>query len=195
MRCTLSQASSLQDLSPNLLRCDMTNYFSTIQLIGYLAMATTLSAFLQKDDDALRQRAALGSFIWCAHYFLLGALTASVTAGLVGCRQALSGPISRCSTRMQVLAASGFVVVFTGVAGVTWHGPVSLLPWLAAVNATLAFIFMAGVALRRQLVLSDVTLAANALASGSIGGVIAHSVAVLLNARTAWRLQRMTAAA
>lgn len=170
----------------------LTSLLSPAQLLGYVAMATTLSAFLLRDDDALRRRAAIGSLLWCAHFGLLGSATASAIAGLVGVRQFVSGWLLQQSRPVQANAALIFVALFSSLTYVTWHDTWSLLPWIAAVNATIAFIFMSGVVLRRQLVFSDISLAGNALATGSIGGVIAHGLAIGLNSHTAWRLHQQS---
>lgn len=168
----------------------LSSFLSPAQLLGYAAMATTLSAFLLRDDDALRRRAALGSVLWCAHFGLLGAMTASVLAGLVGLRQFVSGWLLQRTRPLQIGAALAFVVAFTVLTCLTWHGALSLLPWVSSVNATLAFIFMSGVVLRRQLVFSDIALFGNALASGSVGGAITHALAIGLNSHMAWRLHQ-----
>lgn len=166
-----------------------------VQSLGFVATGLTLASFAQRSDARLRVFLTLGSLFWAVHFALLEAYTASVTLLFIGSRQAASHWISRGPEIWRQAAAWGYTLGFTVIAGITWQGWKSLLPWLMAVNGTFAFFYLRGARMRTQMLLADVAGAVNGLAVGSAGGFVGSLAFLTVNGWTIVRLRRQERAA
>jgi signal transduction histidine kinase len=92
------------------------------------------------------------------------------------------------------ITAISYCVVFTGVLWLTWSGPVSLLPWISALNATYAYFYLTGARLRVQVMLSTGLWLLNAIVLGSIGGVAMNAASLGISLWTIMRLKRAAVA-
>ena len=171
----------------------MTNFvasdpWSLAQLVGYAATVVSIGAYALKKDAHFKAGIGASLLTWAAHYMLFGAWTAAFTCLVIASRQGLALLAPAMGGTGRRWSAFGYVVVFTGVLWWTWAGPVSLLPWLAALNATYAYVYLAGARLRGQVMLSTSCWLVNALLLGSIGNVVTN-VATL--GMSAWAIRRL----
>jgi hypothetical protein len=163
-----------------------------VQGIGLLATAATLASFAQHSDVRFRLFATIGSLLWAMHFALLDAHTAAVTALAIAARQGSSQWLLGRPVAWRTAAGLAFAAAFTAIAWWTWQAWYSILPWIAAVNGTYAYLGLTGTKLRAQMLLSDGAGLVNGFAVGSIGGVLASAAALLINASTIRRLLRRT---
>jgi len=154
-----------------------------VQGVGLLATAATLASFAQHSDVRFRLFAMIGSLLWATHFALLDAHTAAVTALAIAARQGSSQWLLGRPAAWRTTAGLAFAAVFTAIAWWTWQAWYSILPWIAAVNGTYAYLGLTGANLRTQMLLSDAAGLVNGFAVGSIGGVLAAAAALLINAR------------
>ena len=168
--------------------------FSTAQLVGYAATFVSLSAYAMREDKMMKTGVGLGLVLWALHYAMLSALTASATCLLIASRQILAffAPTLSISARYAVTVV--YYLLFTGVLWQTWAGPVSLLPWISALNNTYAYFYLAGTRLRAQVMLSTGLWLLNAMVLGSIGGVVMNAASLGISLWTILRLKRATTA-
>ena len=86
--------------------------------------------------------------------------------------------------------AASYCLAFTGVLWQTWAGPVSLLPWISALNATYAYFYLAARVCVPQVMLSTGLWLLNAVVLGSIGGVAMNAASLGISLWTIVRLKR-----
>ena len=110
--------------------------FSATQLAGYVATIVSLSAYAMREDKMMKTGVGAGLLLWALHYAMLSAWTASATCLLIASRQVLALIAPTMSATARRTAAISYCLVFTAVLWLTWAGPVSLLPWISALNAT-----------------------------------------------------------
>jgi hypothetical protein len=168
---------------------DLANLLTGPQLVGYTAMAVSLSAYTMRNDAWMKAGVGGGLVLWALHYALLSAWTASVTCLLIASRQLLVTLTSLTGPRRHI-AAVGYGIVFTVVLWLTWKDLASWLPWLSALNATYAYFYLAGVRLRGQVMVSTGFWLLNAAVLGSLGGVVMNVVTLGLSGWTIWRMCR-----
>lgn len=159
-------------------------------MVGYAATLLSLSAYAMREDKMMKTGVGLGLLLWTLHYAMLAAWTASATCLLIASRQILALIAPAMSAAARRLTAVSYCLVFTGVLWLTWAGPVSLLPWISALNATCAYFYLAGTRLRAQVMLSSGLWLLNALVLGSIGGVAMNAVSLGISLWTIVRLKR-----
>jgi hypothetical protein len=161
---------------------------SPVQMVGYLAAAVTMVAPAMRRDTGFKAVFAAGLVLWAAHYSMLGAWTAAGTSLVIASRQALSMFADRMGVGTRAGVTVAYCATFTGVLAYTWAGPASVLPWLAAINATYGFMWLQGVRMRAQLMLSTCFWLVNAILLGSIGHAITTIVSLAISVVTIHRL-------
>lgn len=164
--------------------------FSSVQLVGYGAMIVSLGAYAMREDKMMKTGVGVGLVLWALHYAMLLAWTASAICLLIASRQILAFLAPAMSAAGRRATAVSYCLVFTGVLWETWAGPVSLLPWISAINATYAYFYLAGTRLRARVMLSTGLWLLNALALGSIGGVAMNAASLGISVWTIARLKR-----
>lgn len=162
------------------------------QVVGYLATVISIGAYGLKDD--FRFRAGIGASLlaWAAHYSLLDAWTAAGTCLLIASRQGVTLLMPNMTMQARKWTSLTYAAAFTAVLGWTWTGPISLLPWLAALNATYAYVYLTGARLRGQVMASTGCWLVNAVLIGSVGNVVTNIATLSM---TSWALLRMRRAA
>jgi Bacterial inner membrane protein len=168
--------------------------FSATQLVGYAATFVSLSAYALREDKMMKTGVGLGLVLWALHYAMLSAWTASATCLLIASRQILAFIAPLMSAAARRATAASYCLIFTCVLWQTWAGPVSLLPWISALNATYAYFYLAGTRLRAQVMLSTGLWLLNALALSSIGGVAMNTASLGISLWTIIRLKRAATA-
>lgn len=164
--------------------------FSIAQLVGYAATLISLGAYAMREDKIMKIGVGLGLVLWALHYAMLAGWTASATCLLIASRQILAFIAPAMSAKARRNTVASYCLVFTGVLWQTWAGPVSLLPWISALNATYAYFYLAGTRLRAQVMLSTGLWLLNAVALGSIGGVVMNAASLGISLWTIVRLER-----
>jgi hypothetical protein len=167
-----------------------TDPFSMPQLVGYAATVMSLSAYAMREDRMMKTWVGLGLLLWTLHYAMLAAWTASVICLLIASRQILALIAPAMSAAARRITTVFYCSVFTAVLWLTWDDPVSLLPWLSALNATYAYFYLASTRLRAQVMLSTSLWLLNAMLLGSIGGVAMNAVSLGISFWTIVRLKR-----
>ena len=168
--------------------------FSATQLAGYVATIVSLSAYAMRQDKMMKTGVGAGLLLWALHYAMLSAWTASATCLLIASRQVLALIAPTMSATARSTAAISYCLVFTAVLWLTWAGPVSLLPWISALNATYAYFYLVGTRLRTQVMLSTGLWLLNAAILGSIGGVAMNILSLGISLWTSARLKRTATA-
>jgi hypothetical protein len=171
-----------------------TDPFSATQLAGYVAAIVSLSAYAMRQDKMMKTGVGIGLLLWALHYTMLSAWTASATCLLIASRQVLTLIAPAMSATARRTTAVSYCIVFTAVLWLTWAGPVSLLPWISALNATYAYFYLGGIRLRAQVMLSTSLWLLNAAVLGSIGGIAMNIVSLGISLWTIARLKRAATA-
>lgn len=113
-------------------------------LQGWLPLGDYMRAnlFCDKQFRRMDRWTALVDFL---HWALLGAQTGTLTALLITARVWAAARLQDRSAQAKGLALAGFSMLFTIAMTATWSGPVSILLWLAVLNASYAYFFATGV--------------------------------------------------
>jgi hypothetical protein len=147
-----------------------------------------------RQDKMMKTGVGAGLLLWALHYAMLSAWTASATCLLIASRQALALIAPAMSPTARRTTAISYCLVFTAGLWLTWAGPVSLLSWTSALNATYAYFYLAGTRLRAQVMVSTGLWLVNAAVLGSIGGVAMNIVSLGISLWTISRLKRAATA-
>ena len=161
--------------------------FSPAQVVGYIALALGVTAFLQKSDQRLKFFNAVQSLVYGLHFVLLGHLPACASSLVSSLRSFLA-----LRYRSLWLGAAMIAVnLGLGAAFVTsWAG---WLPVIGSSIATFAIFAMRGIPFRVVLLASTLLWLANNIVTGSIGGTVLELANAIINISTMIRMARSSA--
>jgi hypothetical protein len=158
--------------------------FSPAQLVGYIALALGITAFLQKSDDRLKFFNATQGLFYALHFVLLGNLPASASSLTSSVRSFLA-----LRYRSWVLGTVMFCVnVGLGAAFVRTRA--GWLPIIGSCIATVAIFTLKGIPFRSMLLASTLLWLANNIITGSIGGTLLEVANATINITTMIRMLR-----
>jgi hypothetical protein len=143
--------------------------FSPAQLLGYLACALGVAAFLQRVDRRLKLLLAGESVAYFFHFLLLGNPAAAVTGLANAGRFLLSARLH--GRWIALLAVAVYLSLGLAFAG---HGA-GWLPVVSGVLGSVAVFTLRGVRMRLLLLASTSLWIVNNVLSGSIGGTLLES--------------------
>jgi hypothetical protein len=144
---------------------------SPAQIVGYIALALGVTAFLQKSDQRLKFFNATQGLVYALHFVLLGSLPASASSLISSLRSFLALRYRSWLLGAAMVAAN----VALGVAFVK-HAT-GWLPVIGSCIATIAIFTMRGVPFRAVLLVSTLLWLTNNIIAGSIGGTLLRHVA------------------
>jgi hypothetical protein len=154
------------------------------QAVGLLAFGVGITAFWQRDDQRFRMQLTAFSGIICAHFFLMGAPAAGLSA-------ALSGVRTLVSTRTRNLAVMlGFMLVVWLVGLPKVSEPMQLLALIGTTLGTFGLFRLQGVPLRLCMLTGTLCWLAHNIWLGSIGGSLIEVSFLVVNGITMVRLLR-----
>ena len=163
--------------------------FSPAQLVGYVALALGITAFLQKSDDRLKFFNATQGLVYAVHFVLLGNLPASASSLISSFRSFLA-----LRYRSWLLGAA-IVIVNLGMGVAFAKNKAGWLPVIGSSIATVAILTMRGVSFRAVLLTSTLLWLANNSISRSIGGTLLELANATINISTMIRMVRSPARA
>jgi hypothetical protein len=158
--------------------------FSPAQVVGYIALALGITAFLQKSDDRLKFFNATQGLVYALHFVLLGNLPASASSLISSLRSFLA-----LRYRSWLLGAT-IVIVNVGMGAAFARNTAGWLPVIGSSIATVAIFTMRGVPFRAVLLSSTLLWLANNIISGSIGGTLLELANATINISTMIRMVR-----
>jgi hypothetical protein len=158
--------------------------FSPAQVVGYIALALGITAFLQKSDDRLKFFNATQGLVYALHFVLLGNLPASASSLISSLRSFLA-----LRYRSWLLGAA-IVIVNVGMGAAFARNTAGWLPVIGSSIATVAIFTMRGVPFRAVLLSSTLLWLANNIISGSIGGTLLELANATINISTMIRMVR-----
>jgi hypothetical protein len=159
-------------------------FFSTAQIVGYVALILGVAGFLQKSDLKLKLLTGSESLAYTLHFFLLGNPVASASAFVSAMRFFVS-----VRSRSPVLAV--IFIVLNLAAGV--FTATSAIGWLLVIFncvATYGAFMLRGIPMRLSFLSSTVLWLTNNIVSGSIGGTVLESTVAVANTVTIIRMLR-----
>jgi hypothetical protein len=158
--------------------------FSPAQLVGYIALALGITAFLQKSDRRWKFFNATQGLFYALHFVLLGNLPACASCLISSSRSFLA-----LRYRSLWLGAS-FVVLNLGMGAVFARNAAGWLPVIGSCIATVAIFTMRGVPFRSVLLASTLLWLANNIITGSVGGTVLEVANAVVNISTMIRMLR-----
>lgn len=165
------------------------------QALGVCLTGVTVYGLTRKCDKQFRKMGRWGAFLDSIHWALLGAQTGALIALLITVRVWAAEYVQGSSSKVKWSALAVFTAIFTAAMVATWKGPVSMLPWLAVLNASYAYFFTTGIKLRGLFVLTNACWIGYAVIIGSVGGMATSSIATAVGIATVWRARRAAAIA
>lgn len=159
------------------------------QLLGYLAFALGVAAFLQRSDRRLKVLLAAESLAYAVHFAVLGNPTAAASAVINAARSGLS---LRWRSRGIAVAA---VAVYLAMGLALARGPAGWLPVVASSLGAIAVFTLDGIRMRLLLLVCTAMWLTNNVLSGSIGGTLLESFIAVASVFTLVRLFRAGRAA
>jgi hypothetical protein len=158
--------------------------FSPAQVVGYVALALGITAFLQRSDQRLKLFNATQGLAYALHFVLLGNLPASASA-------LLSSGRSFLALRYRSWLLGGAIICVNVGLGVAFsRNAAGWLPVIGSCIATMAIFTMRGVRFRCVLLVSTLLWLANNIISGSIGGTLLEVANAIINISTMIRMVR-----
>jgi hypothetical protein len=158
--------------------------FSPAQVVGYIALALGITAFLQKSDDRLKFFNGTQGLVYALHFVLLGNLPASASALISSLRSFLA-----LRYRSWLLGAA-IIVANVGLGAAFARNTAGWLPVVGSSIATIAIFTMRGVPFRFVLLASTLLWLANNILTGSIGGTLLELANAAVNISTIIRMVR-----
>ena len=162
--------------------------FSPAQVVGYIALALGITAFLQESDHRLKFFNATQGLAYALHFVLLGNLPASTSSLLSSFRSFLA-----LRYRSWLLGAA-IVGANVGLGAAFAKNAAGWLPVVGSCIATIAIFTMRGVPFRSVLLASTLLWLANNILTGSIGGTLLELANATVNLSTIVRLVRSSRA-
>lgn len=157
---------------------------SPAQLLGYLAFALGVAAFLQRRDRRLKLLLSAESLAYAVHFLVLGNPTAAAAALVNAARSAVA--IRYGSPRL----AAAAVVVYLGLGLALARSATGWLPIVGGGVGAIAVFTLRGIRLRLALLACTAMWLANNILSGSIGGTLLEAFIAVASLFTLVRLAR-----
>jgi hypothetical protein len=158
--------------------------FSPAQLVGYIALALGITAFLQKSDDRLKFFNATQGLFYALHFILLGNLPASASSLTSSLRSFLALRYRSWALGIVMFCANVALGVAFARTRAGW------LPVIGSCIATIAIFTLKGIPFRAMLLASTLLWLANNIITGSIGGTLLEVANATINVTTMIRLLR-----
>jgi hypothetical protein len=158
--------------------------FTPAQVVGYLALALGVTAFLQRSDHRWKLFNATQGLVYALHFVLLGNLPACASSLLSSVRSFLALRYRSLWLGAAVIAANVALGAVVSRSAAGW------LPVIASCIATIAIFTMRGVRLRCMLLASTLLWLANNIISGSIGGTMLEVTNAAVNVWTMTRIAK-----
>jgi hypothetical protein len=160
--------------------------FSPAQVVGYIALALGITAFLQKSDQRLKFYNASQSLVYALHFVLLGHLPACASSLVSSLRSFLALRYRSWWLGAAMIAANVGLGVAFAQSAAGW------LPVIGSCIATVAIFTMQGIPFRVVLLSSTLLWLANNIITGSIGGTVLEVANAAINI---WTMIRMAKSA
>lgn len=144
------------------------------QTLGVVAYLLTAFALSQKSDIKLRILMAIAAFIWSIHYFAIDAITAGFMVLIIAIRTSVSVFTFNALRPTRIGLTKLFIFVNTIGLFATWHGWVSILPFVSASVATIAMFLLYGSTMRLSLIVVEISWLCHNILTMSVGGVVAN---------------------
>jgi hypothetical protein len=158
--------------------------FSPAQVVGYIALALGITAFLQKSDDRLKLFNAVQGLVYALHFVLLGNLPASASSLISSLRSFLA-------LRYRSLLLGAVIIGANISLGVAFaKNAAGWLPVVGSCIATAAIFTLRGIPFRCVLLASTLLWLANNVITGSIGGTLLELANAIINISTMIRMVR-----
>ena len=155
-------------------------------IIGIIAAAVGLSSAFQTIQKRLKLQIGASSYIWAIHFFLLGGFTESLMQIGIGTRTWVSIYLKR-----SIFAVTAYLTItslgFLSILYFTWQGPLSILPTLAAINSTVAYLF-GNIQMRLMFFISSLCWIISGYYLGSYPIIITETIGICMNALGIWRV-------
>jgi hypothetical protein len=158
--------------------------FSPAQIVGYIALALGITAFLQRSDRRWKLFNATQGVFYALHFVLLGNLPASASCLISSSRSFLA-----LRYRSLWLGAA-FVVLNLGMGAALARDAAGWLPVIGSCIATVAIFTMRGVPFRSVLLASTLLWLTNNIITGSVGGTVLEVANAVVNISTMIRMLR-----
>lgn len=152
------------------------------QGLGIIALFIGITVFLQKDDLRLKYRLAIYTLVMSAHFFLLGAYSAGISAGLNGTRTLVSIRYPR------IIFMYLFMALTLLFAGAQVSTAIELLPIIGTLLSTYALFKLDGIKMRCFMLCSTACWVIYNISLGTIGGIIIESIFLVINGSTTYRI-------
>lgn len=153
------------------------------QIVGGCLIALSAYAYSHKDDSKLIKFAGLAAAGWCLNYAVIGAYSASATAGLISLRAWLSRKFHK-----NRLVSGAFMATFAAIGLATFHSAKDALPVLAAVCGTTAYFHLTGERMRFAFIAASSLWLIHDVAIGSIAA-LNDGMAIAIHLATIRRLR------
>jgi Bacterial inner membrane protein len=161
----------------------MPTLVSPAQLMGFVALVLGITAFVQRDDRRLKLILVGECVAYVIHFALLGAPSASSSAGVSAARTLLSVWFRSSWLAAAAVCVNVGLAVALGTHGVGW------VPVVGSSLGAIAVFTLSGIPMRVVLLISTGSWLANNLITGSVGGTLLESLIAAASLSTIVRLR------
>ena len=155
------------------------------QGLGILASGFIIFAFTNKSDDRFKIFVMIGSLIFAAHFYLLGAYAGVVVNLINAARSGFSIKYHRSNAALAV-----FLSIYAIMGIIICKQPVDALPFIAGSMSAVAMYKLSGIKFRLCLSVVSGCWLAYGIIFQSVGVVMTELFVQVTNASTIYRLVR-----
>ncbi len=149
------------------------------QVIGFLGIFANIIMWQQKTKRGLILCKLLSDFLWLAHFAFLGAISGAAICVVAVIRELVFMNRERRKWANHIIWPIIFISLGIGSALLTWEGPRSFLPAIAAAASVLAFWTKKPSVSRIISFPAAACMIIYDILSGSISGVVSESICII----------------
>ncbi len=149
------------------------------QILGFCAMGIAFFSFQARRNKYIMLFQGLGTIFWVFHYLLLGSIVGAALNAIAMIRNFTY--MFRDKMSPPVLKSIPFITAaaFTVVTVVTYESPISIIPYVGSIAATVAFFMKNENMLRSFSLVVSITWLIFNITENSIAGALNESLAIV----------------
>ena len=149
------------------------------QIVGFVAMAIAMMSFQARRGKYIMLYQGIAASFWIFHYVLIGSYSGAAMNFVALVRNFVYMYKDKMSKRVSIATTSITALAFIVVGAVTWQGPITIVPVIGSLAATVAFFMKNENMLRTfSMIVSIMWLIYN-ITQFSIAGALNESLALV----------------
>ena len=149
------------------------------QIIGFFAMGVAIFSFQARRGKHIMLFQGVASSLWVLHYVFIGSLGGGAMNFVALVRNFVYMQKERMSKTVSIMVQSFTALAFIAVGAFTWEGPITIVPVVGSLAATVAFLMRNENMLRAFSMIVSVTWLIYNVTQFSIAGALNEAFALV----------------